>query len=456
MIVKYIASIFFFCLIFVGGGVAAKDFERIAIDRVWTGTPAGFAALDTGKTVYIAYYRPNRHMTVAAYDKNTGALNYRELDNVFHGWDAHNGLALGIDPEGRLHIAGNMHASPLIYGRMETPHDLSSLTLINRMTGKEEAHVTYPQFLHLADGRLLFLYRFGSSGHGRQYINAWDGKQWTRWLDTPLFSYDAGSPRSAYPTLPVRDDSGIWHMAWVWRTTPDAATNCCLSYARSPDLRHWEDAAGRKITLPIELGEGTEVDTIPVDAGLLNNVKLSLTGQDGAPIISYQKQDESGHTQIYNALLADSAFRPVVATRWKTRWMPHGGGSLNAPIGFSDVQPTTDGRLWQIAASPEDGRQAMILDPRTLVPLSYSTQSKLLRDGTVAAQFPPSPAAPLPQGMRWITAKIPQEEFSASATTAAYIRWPSYPSHRDRPRECTPEMPQSCHPPALFLELLLP
>ena len=48
------------------------------------------------------------------------------------------------------------------------------------MTGNETS-VTYPQFLTLPNGDLLFLYRVGASGGGNTFLNRWSlaSQTWT-------------------------------------------------------------------------------------------------------------------------------------------------------------------------------------------------------------------------------------------------------------------------------------
>ncbi len=47
-------------------------------------------------------------------------------------------------------------------------------------------------------------------------------------------------PARSSPQGPVRGPDGLFHVVWVWRDTPDRATNHHLSYARSRDLQRWE------------------------------------------------------------------------------------------------------------------------------------------------------------------------------------------------------------------------
>jgi len=104
------------------------------------------------------------------------------------------------------------------------------------MVGTEEGSVTYPLFMKLPDGRLLFSYRNGSSGNGNQLINVYDttSKTWSRFLAAPMF--DGESLRSAYTTVTRLGADGKFHMGWVWRDTPGAETNSKLSYMESAQI----------------------------------------------------------------------------------------------------------------------------------------------------------------------------------------------------------------------------
>ena len=63
--------------------------------------------------------------------------------------------------------------------------------------GSNEDKVTYPQFFNLPDGRLLFLYRDGSSGNGNLTINRNDPatQAWQRLHDVLI---DGQNQRSVY------------------------------------------------------------------------------------------------------------------------------------------------------------------------------------------------------------------------------------------------------------------
>jgi hypothetical protein len=89
-------------------------------------------------------------------------------------WDSHNYLSMVVDNEGFIHLAGNMHSSPLIYLRSSMPCDIHIMQAIDSMTGKEEDIATYTEFLHGTEGELIFHYRYGRSGSGYEVFNCWN------------------------------------------------------------------------------------------------------------------------------------------------------------------------------------------------------------------------------------------------------------------------------------------
>ncbi len=147
------------------------------------------------------------------------------------------------------------------------------------MVGREEKRCTYPMFLTRTDGLLLFRYRLGGSGNGRDYFNVYDesDRSWRRLFEEPFF--DGEEERSAYAHQPILGPDGRYHVSWVWRDTPDCSTNHDLGYARSSDLIEWETIDGRGIALPIRLDTpGIVVDPVPVEGGILNG-----TGRGSLP-----------------------------------------------------------------------------------------------------------------------------------------------------------------------------
>jgi hypothetical protein len=255
--------------------------EKIEVDRVWSGHPVGFSLLTQGDRQFAAYYDAERHMTVASRKLDEKDWHRVRLPEVLN-WDSHNSVTLAVDSAGCLHLSGNMHVRPLVYFRTAKALDIDSFERAP-MTGARENRVTYPAFLNGPSGELIFTYRDGSSGNGDQVYNVYDTTQrtWRRLLDTSLCT--GNGKMNAYLSGPARGPDGLFHLCWVWRDTPDCATNHDLSYARSRDMIHWENAAGEALELPITLeSRGVVVDPVPPGGGVINgNTKLG-TGRSSA------------------------------------------------------------------------------------------------------------------------------------------------------------------------------
>jgi len=163
------------------GGSAPEEVARLDIGAVWSGHPVGFFLLTQGRTQYVAFYDHQRRMTVARRDLSDRRWEFKRLDSVL-GWDSHNYVTMAMDSEGRLHLSGNMHASPLVYFRADRPGDIQSLRRVAAMVGSLEKRCTYPRFISGPNGQLVFTYRDGGSGKGNQIYNAcvcWIDRCWT-------------------------------------------------------------------------------------------------------------------------------------------------------------------------------------------------------------------------------------------------------------------------------------
>ena len=223
----------------------------INIEPVWAGHPVGFTLLTQAPWQFVVYYDADRHMSMAWRKLAEAKFQMVRLSSDL-GWDSHNFVTMALDRDGYIHVSGNMHAEPLVYFRSDKPYDPTSIKPVHRMTGDDEARVTYPHFYRDAEGRLLYMYRDGGSGNGRRFVNVYDEKTrtWSRLLDTPLFD-GTGQSMNAYPGSIVRGPDGLFHIVWMWRNTPDCRSNHDISYVRSRDMKHWETAGGRPVALPI-------------------------------------------------------------------------------------------------------------------------------------------------------------------------------------------------------------
>ena len=405
--------------------------ESLEVSPVWSGHPVGFCLLTHGDRQYVGFYDHQRRMTVAARKLNERDWQLIHLPQTL-GWDSHNYIAMAIDRAGHLHLAGNMHGVPLVYFRTDQPHDIHSFKQIQQMVGREESRVTYPKFMRGPKGELIFTYRDGGSGAGNQILNVYDPdrRAWRRLLDVPLI--DGQGEMNAYLDTWRRDRQGTYHLCWVWRDTPDCATNHDVCYARTRDLVHWERSDGTPLKLPITYKTGEIVDPVPAGGGLLNgNVRLGFDDRD-RPVISYHKYDEQGYTQAYNARLEEGRWTIRKVSDWEYRWEFSGGGSISYEIAVGSVQADGKGRLVQAFRHPRAGSRRWLLDPKTLTPVE--TLPGVRR--TPRALDKVESGVPGMQG-RWA------EDSGASdqAGIRYLLRWETLGPHRDRPREGEPPPP---------------
>ena len=399
--------------------------DTIPIDTVWAGHPVGFCLLTHGSHQFVAYYNAEREMIVAA--RTLDERDWVKTTLPEHvGWDSHNSMVMAVDREGYLHLSGNMHVAPLVYFRSRQPFDATTLERVEAMVGAEETRVTYPEFFEGPGGELIFTYRDGSSGSGNQIYNTYDSaaKTWRRMLDTPLT--DGRGEMNAYLRGPLAGPDGYYHLAWVWRDTPDCATNHHVSYARSRDLVHWERGNGEPLRLPMTLENADVVDPVPPGGGAINgNVAIGFD-EDRRTVISYHKYDADGHTQLYNARLENGAWNIRQTSDWNTRWDFQGGGSIPFDVHVSPVAWDPKLGLVQPFSNRNEGSGRWILDPKTLkprdtLPPEHAFPAELSR---VESTFP---------GMH-VHLQGGRGNPNADGTRYA-IRWETLGANRDRPRD---------------------
>lgn len=399
----------------------------IPVGEVWSAHFVNFSLLTHAGRQYIAYYNQTRQLTIGERSLADQSFNLTVLDVVLN-WDSHNYLALTADRHGFLHLAGNMHASPLTYFRSERPHDATSFQRVPAMTGLDETRVTYPRFFHGPQNRLLFFYRDGESGNGKEIVNHYDPLTftWHRLHKEPLV--DGEGLRSAYLSEPVLGPDGYFHQAWIWRDTRYAETSHSPCYARSKDLVNWEGADGRQLPLPLRYSPDTLIDDVGPGAGAINNnLKIGFDGV-GRPIVSYHKFDAHGRTQIYNARLENQKWIIRQTTDWSSRWEFGGGGTIPFLIHVHPVQIDRRGHLFQWFQNVlESEHEAWLLDAESLVRTERLSTASNVLDAVLGADRTPRP------GMRWHTLN---DQGSSSSTEITYAaKWETMPENRDQPHE---------------------
>ncbi len=416
---------------------AAESPDGLLVGEVWAGAPVSFALLTQAGKQLVAYYDAERRITVAARDLGSDAWTTVHPEGVTHpgrprasnvtGWDSHNYLRLAVDRDGCVHLAGNMHVDPLVYYRTRRPLDLASLERIDRMTGERETRCTYPVFFTNAAGDLMFRYRDGSSGDGSDLYNIYDPatRTWRRVLDTPVL--DGEGRRNAYAIEPTLGPDGRFHLVWMWRDTPDCATNNNLSYARSRDFVHWENSRGEPLPLPITLGRGEIIDPAKPHEGMINmTFSLGFDAQQ-RPVVVWHRYDAQGRSQIYAGRPASNAaggWMTRQLSAWDFRWQFSGGGSIPAEVRLGAPHVTPDGTLLLDYSTDKVGAGRWRLNGDTLEPV---------------AQLPAAPPA-LPAEL--LRPRRPGMEVQTVVSRAGgrryVLRWETLPRNRDLPRAEAP------------------
>lgn len=343
--------------------------DTLEIDQVPSGFPVRFCLLTEGRRQYVAYYDQMHRMTVASRLLDSDEWVYKVLDTKI-GWDSHNYITMAIDQDGQLHVSGNMHCVKLIYFRTQKPGDITTLKRYD-MTGEFEDRVTYPKFLANQKGELVYTYRDGGSGNGRRLYNIYDPNtsNWSRLLEKPLF--DGKGLVNAYPMGPVHGPEGMFHVVWVWRQTPDCATNHNLSYVKSKDLIEWESVCGQKIELPITPDKKSLcVDPIPSGGGIINGGFRVLFDMNNRPVIAYHKSDQNSNMQIYAARFEDEKWVVRQLTEWDKPVEFSGHGSMGfIGISLGKLERVEEGILTVTYNHKDYGNGRVVIDEKTLQPI---------------------------------------------------------------------------------------
>lgn len=413
-----------------------QSLRCIPIGKAWAGHQVGFALLTHGNRQFVAYYDEERRITVAGRELDSSTWTFvrpegrplvkaKRLSSVT-GWDSHNYLTLAIDRDGCLHLSGNMHCDPLLYWRTSRPLDIASFERIDRMTGDRELSCTYPVFFEDKAGNLIFRYRDGGSGNGSDLYNRYDPatRSWSRLIDTPL--HDGEGQRNAYAMAPTIGPDGRFHLVWMWRDTPDCSTNHTLSYARSADLIHWEDHAGRPIALPITLARGDIVDAAKPKEGLIN---MSFNfGFDDAqrPVIVYHRYDAKGRSQAFVARPDGAGWSQRTISEWSFRWQFQGNGSIPSEVKLG-APVLSEGKLLLVPFSTQkagSGRWKLRCSDLSVVS-ELSAEPSLL-PGLLLKPFDKFPGLQV------------RTQINRTDHATYVLRWETLPPNRDNPPRLAP------------------
>lgn len=221
---------------------------------------------------YTAYYDSTGNVVLAK--RKTGSATWEVKQTRYTGNinDAHNSISIILDGNGYLHMSWDHHNNKLNYCRSAEPGSLE-LTDKMPMLNNNESSVTYPEFYKLPGGDLLFFYRDGGSGRGNLILNRYYTVQ-GKWERVHNNLIDGEGQRSAYWQACI-DNKGVFHISWVWRESPDVASNHDLCYARSADGgKTWQKSDGESQPLPMNAGNAQTIVVIPQRSDLINSTSM--------------------------------------------------------------------------------------------------------------------------------------------------------------------------------------
>ncbi|MBC3539140.1 BNR repeat-containing protein [Rufibacter sediminis] len=281
-------------------------------------------------TQYTAWYGADRSVMLAKRKSGAATWEIQKTNFTGNAADAHNTISLMVDGNGFLHLSWDHHNNPLNYARSVSPGSLQ-MTEKMPMTGQREKVISYPEFYRLPSGNLMFFYRDGGSGQGNLVINSYDTgtQQWTQ-LHSNLINGEG--KRNAYWQAYL-DKNGTLHVSWVWRESPDVASNHDLAYARSLDGgKTWEKSTGEKYTLPITEATAEKALAIPQNSELINQTSMAADEQGNPFIATYWREAGSTIPQYHLVYHDGKTWQKLELDFRKTPFSLSGVGTKRIPI----------------------------------------------------------------------------------------------------------------------------
>ena len=284
---------------------------------------------------YAAYYDADQFLVLAKRKLNSPTWKTLRTNYKGDAADAHKSISIMVDGNGILHVAWSQHNNALNYA-----HALKAGSLVlsekKPMLAERENKVSYPEFYKLANGDLLFLYRDGGSGNGNLVINrfALKTQKWSRIQNNLI---DGEGRRNAYWQVAI-DKRGVIHISWVWRESPDVASNHDLCYAKSADGGlTWKKSDGAPYQLPIHADNAEYALKIPQKSELINQTSMFADANGKVFIASYWRDEGESIPQYHLVYKTDDDWKVHNLNFRKTAFSLSGGGTKQIPIARPQV-----------------------------------------------------------------------------------------------------------------------
>jgi hypothetical protein len=304
-------------------------------------------------TQYASFYDAESRVVLAKRTLGSAKWELNRTELKANTADAHNSISIAVDGDGVLHVAWDHHNSPLQYRKGVAAGSLQlgpSIAMVNQ----HEQRVTYPEFYNLPDGDLLFLYRDGSSGNGNLIMNRYKVKL-KRWIRVHDNLIDGEGQRNAYWQMAV-DSKGDLHLSWVWRETPDVATNHDMCYAKSLDGgRTWRKSTGASYTLPITAATAETIWPIPQRSELINQTSMVVDAKGNPYIASYWRPEAATSPQFFVIYRNGGRWHVSQVSRRTTAFSLSGQGTRRIPISRPQIVVTRESGVHVLFRDVERG-----------------------------------------------------------------------------------------------------
>lgn len=293
-------------------------------------------------TQFIAYYDNDGFLILGKRKLPKGEWILHKTQYTGNVSDAHNSISIMADGDGYLHVSWDHHGHPLRYAKSIAPLSLE-LGDKQPMTGELEENVTYPEFYKMPNGDLIFIYRDGQSGKGNLVLNRYNVKT-KIWNQLQKNLIDGEGKRNAYAQSCI-DNQGVIHISWVWRETPDVATNHDLCYAKSLDGGiTWMNSKGEKYTLPIIAETSEYAALIPQNSELINQTAMTTDSKGNPYIATYWREKNSDIPQYHIVYNRDHEWKVMNLNFRNTSFSLKGGGTKRIPISRPQLIVDTKGK----------------------------------------------------------------------------------------------------------------
>lgn len=312
------------------------DQKIINVDSGWAGNSVNAVVFRKNSLVtfegtqFISFYNKDGYIVLGK--RKLGTTTWEFKNTIYKGdiRDAHNCISIMADGGGYLHLAWAQHNGPLNYCKSKEPLSLEMTEKIS-MTGNAENKVTYPEFYRMPGGNLLFFYRDGGSGNGNLVLNRYDYRT-GKWVQLYKNLIDGEGQRNAYWQACV-DAKGIIHISWVWRETPDVASNHDLCYACSKDEGlTWERSTGEKYKIPVNASTAEYVCKIPQHSELINQTSMYADEKGNPFIATYWREPNDSVPQYHVVYKLKNHWQIQNLGFRTTAFSLNGGGTKKIPV----------------------------------------------------------------------------------------------------------------------------